>query len=64
MQRIEGDMKDLIFSGEKVVDGRIIYGDACMCENGKVYIFVRYADNFVKISVMPDSLRVKTIERS
>lgn len=57
-------MKELIFSGEKIVDGRTIYGDMCMCENGKVYIFVRHDDNFVKISVAPDSLRVKTIERS
>lgn len=57
-------MKELIFSGVRVMDGRDVQGEVCMCENDKVYIFICHEGNYVKIRIVPDSLRIKTIERS
>ena len=56
-------MDELIFSGTRVGDGRLIRGDVCMCENGKVYIFIQCNGNYVKLQINPDSLRITSIER-
>lgn len=56
-------MKELIFSGARVTDDRIVKGEVCMCENNKVYIFACRNNKYVKIRIVPDSLRIKAIER-
>ena len=57
-------MKELIFSGARLTDNRIVSGEICMCEDDKIYIFIGHEGNYVKIRIIPDSLRIKTIERS
>lgn len=56
-------MDELIFSGTRVRDGRLVRGEMCLCEGDSVYILVCCDKTQIKLQIDPDSLRITSIER-